>query len=118
MQKRENLKNWDTDNEVLSLLDVVRNVKPDILIGVSGQTGLFTEEIIREMHKHCERPIVMPLSNPTSRVEATPQDIIAGPKGTRWSQPAARSIRWCGRTKPILLPSATTPIFSRALVWV
>ncbi|VDZ89059.1 NAD-dependent malic enzyme [Lelliottia amnigena] len=81
MQKRENLKNWDTDNEVLSLLDVVRNVKPDILIGVSGQTGLFTEEIIREMHKHCARPIVMPLSNPTSRVEATPQDIIAWTEG-------------------------------------
>ena len=81
VQKRENLKNWDTDNEVLSLLDVVRNVKPDILIGVSGQTGLFTEEIIREMHKHCERPIVMPLSNPTSRVEATPQDIIAWTEG-------------------------------------
>ncbi|BBS37460.1 NAD-dependent malic enzyme [Enterobacter cloacae complex sp. 2024EL-00215] len=81
VQKRDNLKNWDTDNEVLSLLDVVRNVKPDILIGVSGQTGLFTEEIIREMHKHCERPIVMPLSNPTSRVEATPQDIIAWTEG-------------------------------------
>jgi malate dehydrogenase (oxaloacetate-decarboxylating) len=80
VQKRENLKNWDTDNEVLSLLDVVRNVKPDILIGVSGQTGLFTEEIIREMHKRA-RPIVMPLSNPTSRVEATPQDIIAWTEG-------------------------------------
>ena len=66
---------------MLSLLDVVRNVKPDILIGVSGQTGLFTEEIIREMHKHCPRPIVMPLSNPTSRVEATPQDIIAWTEG-------------------------------------
>jgi malate dehydrogenase (oxaloacetate-decarboxylating) len=81
VQKRDNLKNWDTDNEVLSLLDVVRNVKPDILIGVSGQTGLFTEEIIREMHKYCARPIVMPLSNPTSRVEATPQDIIAWTEG-------------------------------------
>ncbi|EON2216767.1 NAD-dependent malic enzyme, partial [Shigella boydii] len=67
VQKRENLSDWDTDSDVLSLLDVVRNVKPDILIGVSGQTGLFTEEIIREMHKHCPRPIVMPLSNPTSR---------------------------------------------------
>ncbi|MGP2689363.1 malic enzyme-like NAD(P)-binding protein, partial [Serratia nevei] len=43
---------------------------------VSGQPGLFTEELIREMHKHCERPIVMPLSNPTSRVEARPEDII------------------------------------------
>ncbi|MGM1299501.1 NAD-dependent malic enzyme, partial [Enterobacter hormaechei] len=61
--------------------ELARNVKPDILIGVSGQTGLFTEEIIREMHKHCERPIVMPLSNPTSRVEATPQDIIAWTEG-------------------------------------
>ncbi len=50
--------------------------KPTILIGVSGQAGLFTEEIIKEMHKHCERPIVMPLSNPTSRVEARPEDII------------------------------------------
>jgi malate dehydrogenase (oxaloacetate-decarboxylating) len=59
----------------------VRNVKPDILIGVSGQPGLFTEEIIREMHKHCPRPIVMPLSNPTSRVEATPQDIISWTNG-------------------------------------
>ncbi|MBR7393207.1 malic enzyme-like NAD(P)-binding protein, partial [Klebsiella pneumoniae] len=67
--------------DVLSLLDVVRNVKPDILIGVSGQTGLFTEEIIREMHKHCPRLIVMPLSNTTSRVEATPQDIIAWTEG-------------------------------------
>ncbi len=68
MQKREHLQGWDTTNDVLSLLDVVRNVKPNILIGVSGQPGLFTEEIIREMHKHCPRPIVMPLSNPTSRV--------------------------------------------------
>ena len=39
VQKRENLSDWDTDSDVLSLLDVVRNVKPDILIGVSGQTG-------------------------------------------------------------------------------
>ncbi|WP_194854468.1 NAD-dependent malic enzyme [Klebsiella michiganensis] len=81
VQKREHLQAWDTTNDVLSLLDVVRNVKPDILIGVSGQPGLFTEEIIREMHKHCPRPIVMPLSNPTSRVEATPQNILSWTDG-------------------------------------
>lgn len=80
-QKHESLLNWDTENEMLSLMDVIRNVKPNILIGVSGQTGLFTEDIIREMHKHCPRPIVMPLSNPTSRVEATPADIIAWTDG-------------------------------------
>lgn len=76
VQKRDKLSGWNISNEAISLLDVVRNVQPDILIGVSGQTGLFTEEVIREMHKHCPRPIIMPLSNPTSRVEATPQDII------------------------------------------
>jgi len=81
VQKQENIHNWETSGDAISLLDVVRNVKPDILIGVSGQTGLFTEEIIREMHKYCPRPIVMPLSNPTSRVEATPQDIITWTDG-------------------------------------
>ncbi|WP_350304519.1 NAD-dependent malic enzyme [Photorhabdus viridis] len=76
VQKNDSLAEWDVNSDSISLLDVVRNAKPTVLIGVSGQAGLFTEEIIREMHKHCERPIVMPLSNPTSRVEARPEDII------------------------------------------
>ncbi|MDC9596470.1 NAD-dependent malic enzyme [Xenorhabdus anantnagensis] len=76
VQKSSVLQSWDVANDSLSLMDVVRNAKPTVLIGVSGQSGLFTEEIIREMHKHCERPVVMPLSNPTSRVEARPEDII------------------------------------------
>ncbi|MDR0219733.1 MAG: NAD-dependent malic enzyme [Enterobacteriaceae bacterium] len=76
VQKSSALQSWDVNSDSLSLMDVVRNAKPTVLIGVSGQSGLFTEEIIREMHKHCERPIVMPLSNPTSRVEARPEDII------------------------------------------
>ncbi|SFN32142.1 malate dehydrogenase (oxaloacetate-decarboxylating) [Izhakiella capsodis] len=80
-QNKQTLAHWDTQSDALSLMDVVRNVKPDILIGVSGQPGLFTEEIIREMHKNCPHPIVMPLSNPTSRVEATPQDIISWTDG-------------------------------------
>ncbi|CDL85860.1 NAD-dependent malic enzyme [Xenorhabdus cabanillasii] len=81
VQKSSALQSWDVDNDSLSLMDVVRNAKPTVLIGVSGQSGLFTEEIIREMHKHCERPIVMPLSNPTSRVEARPEDIITWTEG-------------------------------------
>jgi malate dehydrogenase (oxaloacetate-decarboxylating) len=61
------------------LLDVVRNVHPTVLIGVSGQGGAFGEAVIREMARHCERPIVFPLSNPTSCVEAVPADVV------RWS---------------------------------
>ncbi|MBT9428950.1 NAD-dependent malic enzyme [Candidatus Symbiopectobacterium endolongispinus] len=83
VQKSELLSEWDVASDAISLLEVVRNAKPTILIGVSGQPGLFTEEIIREMHTHCARPIVMPLSNPTSRVEARPEDII------RWTDGAA-----------------------------
>ncbi|MEE3650143.1 MULTISPECIES: NAD-dependent malic enzyme [unclassified Brenneria] len=83
VQKSELLTHWEKASDAISLLEVVRNAKPTIMIGVSGQPGLFTEEIIREMHQHCARPIVMPLSNPTSRVEARPEDII------RWTDGAA-----------------------------
>ncbi|MCE9922736.1 NAD-dependent malic enzyme, partial [Hafnia paralvei] len=72
VQKSASLAGWNVESDAISLLEVVRNAKPTVLIGVSGQPGLFTEEIIREMHSHCARPIVMPLSNPTSRVEARP----------------------------------------------
>ncbi len=77
VQSSEAIADWETGSDHVSLLDVVRNAKPTILIGVSGQPGLFTEEVIREMHRHCPRPIIMPLSNPTSRVEATPADLIS-----------------------------------------
>ncbi|WP_153914211.1 NAD-dependent malic enzyme [Shewanella sp. TC10] len=75
-QKTTNVEQWDGFSDHISLLDVVNNAKPTVLIGVSGAPGLFTEEIIRAMHSHCERPIVFPLSNPTSRVEATPKDVL------------------------------------------
>ncbi|GIC75669.1 NAD-dependent malic enzyme [Moritella sp. F3] len=71
---------WNIDSDVISLLDVMVHAKPSILIGVSGQPGLFTEQVIKAMAANTERPIVFPLSNPTSRVEATPQDII------RWTE--------------------------------
>ncbi|WEM40924.1 NAD-dependent malic enzyme [Photobacterium sp. DA100] len=76
VQPRAIINEWDTEDNNISLLDVMRNAKPTVLIGVSGVPGLFSEEVIREMHQHCERPIIFPLSNPTSRVEATPADLI------------------------------------------
>jgi malate dehydrogenase (oxaloacetate-decarboxylating) len=68
---------WQVSNpKEIGLLDVIRNVKPTVLIGVSGQAGAFTEEAIRTMAKNTERPIIFPLSNPTSRCEATPQQVL------------------------------------------
>lgn len=61
----------DDLKEGLSLLETVQAVKPDILLGISGQGGLFTPEIISEMYKHQKRPIIFPLSNPTSKSECT-----------------------------------------------
>ena len=61
----------------VDLLDVMNNAHPTTLIGVSGQAGAFTEEAIRAMAKHCTRPVIFPLSNPTSRSEASPADVLA-----------------------------------------
>jgi malate dehydrogenase (oxaloacetate-decarboxylating) len=60
----------------IGFFDIVSNVKPTVLIGVSGQAGAFTEPVVREMARHVERPIIFPLSNPTSRSEATPQQLM------------------------------------------
>ncbi|KAB7665537.1 NAD-dependent malic enzyme [Bacillus sp. B1-b2] len=77
VRNSEEVKNWDTDeNGLITLLEVVRKVKPTILIGTSGQAGAFTEEIIKEMAKHVERPVIMPMSNPTMLAEAVPENLI------------------------------------------
>ena len=59
-----------------NFLDVVKNVQPTILIGTSGQHGAFSEDVVREMSGHVERPVIFPLSNPTSKSEATPFDLL------------------------------------------
>jgi malic enzyme len=67
----------------IGLLDVVRSFRPNALVGLSGQPGAFDEAVVRAMHAECARPVVMPLSNPTAKAEATPADVL------RWTQGAA-----------------------------
>jgi malate dehydrogenase (oxaloacetate-decarboxylating) len=62
------------------LLAVVGALKPTALLGASGAPGLFTEAVVREMGRHVERPLIFPLSNPTSRSEAIPSDLL------RWTE--------------------------------
>ena len=80
-QSKEAIANWGQDDTGVSLMDVINYGKPTILIGVSGQPGLFTQEAIQTMARNCEQPIVLPLSNPTSRVEARPVDVINWTQG-------------------------------------
>ncbi|SDL62157.1 NAD-dependent malic enzyme [Tessaracoccus oleiagri] len=72
---------WASDNGRIGLEEVVRQARPTTLIGTSAQPGSFTEAIVREMHKHAPRPIIMPLSNPTPLSEAKPEDILAWTDG-------------------------------------
>ena len=95
---------WDraTDGHI-ELAQVVDHVHPTILIGLSTVFGAFTEEIVRAMADHVDRPIIFPLSNPTSHSEATAEDLI------RWTDGRAlvasgspfAPVEYEGRTIPI-----------------
>ncbi len=76
---------WDRDEQLggVNLGEVIREVHPTILIGSSGQPRAFTEQMVRDMAAHVERPIIMPMSNPTDLAEAVPADLI------EWSDGAA-----------------------------
>jgi malate dehydrogenase (oxaloacetate-decarboxylating) len=77
VRKKEDVEGWTLSSSgAISLLDVVRQAKVTVLVGVSAQAGSFTEEIVREMASHTPRPVIFPLSNPTSKSEATPADLL------------------------------------------
>ncbi|MDN4524516.1 NAD-dependent malic enzyme [Fictibacillus fluitans] len=81
-RKAEEVKDWERNAEgIIPLLEVIKRVKPTILIGTSGQAGAFSEEVVKEMAKHVERPIIMPMSNPTPLAEAIPEDLIKWTNG-------------------------------------
>ena len=92
----------DEDGNGISLAEVVRRVKPTMLIGASTASGSFTEAIVKEMAAHTERPIVFALSNPPPHVEANPADLIA----------------WTGGRALIATGSPFAPITYKGLTYV
>ena len=73
---------WERDADgCVGLAEVVARTRPTMLIGTSTQPGVFSEPIVTEMAAHVERPVIMPLSNPTARSEGIPADLIAWTQG-------------------------------------
>jgi malate dehydrogenase (oxaloacetate-decarboxylating) len=77
----EEVKGWSSSGGMISLLDTVKQAAPTILLGTSTAHGAFTRDVIETMSAGVQRPIVFPISNPTSRIEAMPADVIAWSKG-------------------------------------
>ncbi|WP_017431350.1 NAD-dependent malic enzyme [Vreelandella jeotgali] len=65
-----------TDWDGQGLEETIARLQPTVLIGVCGQKGIFTERVVRTMHRGCDNPVIFPLSNPTSQAEAVPEDIL------------------------------------------
>jgi malate dehydrogenase (oxaloacetate-decarboxylating) len=81
-QPHERVRDWQHGADgAIGLAEVVRRARPTVLIGVCGQPGAFTEEAVRAMAAGVERPVILPLSNPTSRSEALPADLLAWTEG-------------------------------------
>ncbi len=94
---------WGIAGDFASLVEVINGAKPSILIGVSGQSGLFTEQVIIAMKSHCELPIIFPLSNPSRQVEATPNQVINWTQGQVIIATGSpfEAIEYQGKTYPI-----------------
>jgi malate dehydrogenase (oxaloacetate-decarboxylating) len=75
------VESWRSKDGKLGLAEVVANLHPTMLVGTSAQTGSFTQAIIESMHAGCERPIVLPMSNPTVLAEQTPANILSWTQG-------------------------------------
>jgi malate dehydrogenase (oxaloacetate-decarboxylating) len=99
---------WQCDElaDSIGLAEVVRQVKPTVLIGTSARGGAFTEEIVREMAAHVSLPVIMPMSNPTRLAEARPADLL------EWT--AGRALVACGSPFPPVDYQGTRYIIGQA----
>jgi len=80
-QKRTLIEDWRIADEVPNLLEVIENARATALIGLSGQAGAFTQPLVAAMCRNAKRPIIFPLSNPTSIIEALPEDVLTWTEG-------------------------------------
>ena len=81
-QSRERVAAWKLPPAArIGLAEVVANARPTVLIGTSGQASAFTEPVVKTMAAHVPRPVIFPLSNPTQRSEATPEQLLAWTEG-------------------------------------
>jgi len=103
-RKLDEIGKWPRNHaSIIDLLTIVQQVKPTVLIGCSAQGGAFTEAVVKAMASGVPRPIIFPLSNPTQKAEATPQDLL------NWTQGQALIAAgspfpvpvWQGKARPI-----------------
>jgi malate dehydrogenase (oxaloacetate-decarboxylating) len=80
-QSRNRVAAWNLPSAPINLAEVVANAHPTVLIGTSGQAHAFSEPVVRAMAAHAQRPVIFPLSNPTERSEATPEELLAWTDG-------------------------------------
>ena len=80
-QPRDNLQGWRTSTEFPSLLDTIENTQATMLLGLCGQAGAFNHPVVTAMSQNTNRPVIFPLSNPTSSCEALPEDILEWSEG-------------------------------------
>ena len=104
LRRPADLESWRLQEPgAIGLLDVANNARPTVLIGVSGQGGAFTESVVRAMAKAVERPVIFPLSNPTSRSEATPEQLMTWTDGRALIGAGSPfpPLQWKGRTSKV-----------------
>jgi malate dehydrogenase (oxaloacetate-decarboxylating) len=104
-RRRSDVASWNSDGEI-DLLATVEHVKPTILIGTSTVHGAFTEDVVRALSQGVDRPVLLPLSNPTSRIEVMPSDAVA------WSD--GRALIACGIPVPPVEYQGVTYVIGEA----
>ena len=79
-QEPNRLAGWQMATETPTLIEVIQNSKATVLLGLSGEAGAFTAEVVRAVCANTNKPTIFPLSNPTANTEAVPEDIF------RWTE--------------------------------